>query len=302
MDMSLDLSKFKKSITSQSNEDGIIEKIFETIGTRNKVCVEFGGYDLKEFSNVFTLWSSKGWSALIIEGSKKRYNKMINDYQQFVADTGIDSVRIENKHVMLDGNNSLEKILRKYDILEEFDLLSMDVDGIDYHIWKQLAGYRPRVVIIEINTSIPPHISLIGRERGNYIGTGIKDMCELGNNKGYDLVACTITNAVFVIHEEAEKFTNRNDLDKLLPKDNITYAMSAFDGEVIFSQQPSFRVFHGINYFSKEHLNIEKGDFWKPNFRNEFIFPIVKILKNNFPTIFYFLKRKWASHSFSSEK
>jgi len=35
--MVIDLKLFEKKITSQNGEDGIIEKIFEVIGTTNKI-------------------------------------------------------------------------------------------------------------------------------------------------------------------------------------------------------------------------------------------------------------------------
>jgi hypothetical protein len=41
----MDLAESEKKVYSQNGEDGIIEKIFETIGTTNKTYVEFGVED-----------------------------------------------------------------------------------------------------------------------------------------------------------------------------------------------------------------------------------------------------------------
>lgn len=49
------LLDYRRNVTSQCGEDGIIEKIFEMIGARNKWCVEFGAYDGKHLSNSYNL-------------------------------------------------------------------------------------------------------------------------------------------------------------------------------------------------------------------------------------------------------
>jgi len=59
--MNIDLLEYKKNIFSQNGEDGIIEKIFDLIGTRNKVCCEFGAWDGIHFCNIRNLIINKGW-------------------------------------------------------------------------------------------------------------------------------------------------------------------------------------------------------------------------------------------------
>jgi len=78
-----------------------------------------------------------------------------------------------------------------------------------------------------------------GRISGNYVGCGILDMCKLGNQKGYDLVACTVTNAIFVVKEESQPFLNKNNIEELFDYRRITYAFSAGDGAIFFSQRPT---------------------------------------------------------------
>lgn len=54
------LSDYKFIKHSQFGEDGIIQKIFEIIGTKSKFCIEFGGYDGITMSNTAYLWKEKG--------------------------------------------------------------------------------------------------------------------------------------------------------------------------------------------------------------------------------------------------
>ena len=42
----------------------------------------------------------------------------------------------------------------------EIDLLSIDIDGNDYHVWKAIDVINPRVVVIEYNAKFTPHFVL----------------------------------------------------------------------------------------------------------------------------------------------
>ena len=51
----IELVKFKKSIYSQNGEDGILDKIFSTLGINKGKFVEFGGWDGIKYSNCYNL-------------------------------------------------------------------------------------------------------------------------------------------------------------------------------------------------------------------------------------------------------
>ena len=61
----------------------------------------------------------------------------------------------------LTEENPLDNVLAKTPIPSDFDLLVVDVDGCDYWIWKRLENYRPRVVVIEINSTMPPSLHFV---------------------------------------------------------------------------------------------------------------------------------------------
>jgi len=193
------LQAFKKNITSQNGEDGIIEKIFEIIGSQNKVCVEFGAYDGRFLSNTWNLRVNKGWKGILIEADPVKAKQLCKDYP---GDYCL------NRYVSHEGPNSLDNILGSLDIdiSRNFDLLSIDVDGNDFHVWKSFKNYSPSVVIIECNPTIPPYVELVGDPNNTDIGCSALALVKLARKKGYKLVAMTKCNLFFVKEIEIQPF------------------------------------------------------------------------------------------------
>ncbi len=219
----------KKNITSQNGEDGIISKIFELIEGDNW-CVEVGAWDGKYLSNTYNLIANEGWSGILIEPNKKRYNKLIKTHSMH------NRVFCLNKKVGFNGKNSLDNILKDTLIPKNFDLLSIDVDGIEYHIWASIKKYHPKVVIVEFNYSIPNDIVFIQQKNMNLNqGSSLLALTQLGKKKNYELVAITYANAIYVEKKYYKLFgLKENSLD--LMYDNISYQTRLFqlyDGTLV---------------------------------------------------------------------
>lgn len=252
------LNTFKRNDTSQFGENGIIDKIFEVIGvSENPYCVEFGGYHISSLSNIYPLWAEKGWQGLMIEGDKIRHDIIEHDYLALKAEGKCrGSFSLELAFIAKKGTNSLDNILKRHHAPQNLDLMSIDVDGLDYAIWESLELHRPRVVVIEFNPTIPPHITVEVDENLNHIGRGVGDILKLGNAKGYDLVACTEVNAIFVQKEESSAFSFKNDLDALFDGKCLTYAISTYAGGLFLTQKPVYN----LNVFTKEYQAIKNSD------------------------------------------
>jgi hypothetical protein len=187
------LNSHKKNIKSQHGEDGIIEKIFEIIPNCKKWCVEFGAWDGQVLSNTWNLINNQDWSGVLIECEEERFNEMQKYYE------GNPKVNCVNRFVNFNGENTLDNILNWAKIPVDFDLLSIDIDGNDYHIWDSIQDYKPKVVVIEYNPTIPNDIKFIQKAsfKINH-GSSLLAMVELGKSKGYEFVATTLNNAFFV--------------------------------------------------------------------------------------------------------
>lgn len=226
--------KFRKNITSQYGEDGIIEELFRIIGEGKKSCIEFGAWDGKYLSNVWNLWHNKEWNALLIEGEKDRADQLKNSISNF------KNVKVSNKFVRVTGEDTLDNIVKENKFEQNVDLLSIDIDSDDYGILNSLEYLKPRVIIIEYNPTVPPHLEIV-QQNGEFFGASALSILKLANTKGYKLVAITDTNLILV---NAADFTTNNlvelDLVKYFPGTHLTYIITGYNGFSYINHKPPY--------------------------------------------------------------
>ncbi len=222
------LNKFTKNVTSQNGEDGIIEKILEVINDSDKWCVEFGSWDGIKCSNTFNLIDKKAYHAVLIEGDRRRYEDLLVTFQ------GSTKVIAINTFVGFDKDDCLDTILRATEIPADFDLLSIDVDGNDYHIWDAVKEYKPKIVVIEFNGTIPPQVEFVQpRDMSITYGSSILSITKLAKSKGYELVAAT-SNAIYVDAKYFDLFRiEDNSVEEIwTDRSALTYIFCGYDGTV----------------------------------------------------------------------
>jgi hypothetical protein len=109
-----------------------------------------------------------------------------------------------NRMVEAEGPNSLDNILAETEIPLDYDLLSIDIDSYDYQVWKGSTKYKPKVVIIEINSGIKPDDMTHIHKENEKQGSGFGPTLALGIEKGYTLV-CHTGNLIFVHNDFVSK-------------------------------------------------------------------------------------------------
>lgn len=183
----IELEKYESKRYSQGGEDGVIAEIFKRIGTTNKFCVDLGAYNGVESSNVAALLED-GWRGILIDGSAQSANPNTVIYNHFVTAENVND------------------LLTYHLCPDEFDFLSIDLDGNDYWVWKALE-FKPRAMIIEYNGHIKSDVGSVIEYEANfkfkwtdYFGASLLGLSDLGRVKGYELVYCDKAgvNALFV--------------------------------------------------------------------------------------------------------
>ena len=195
-DVNVDLNGYVWQKYSQGGEDGILFEILKRLGVidaeREKWCVEFGAYDGVHLSNTCYLIREHGFRAVMIEAHKKRFRDLCRNLPD-------DNVVKLNRFVNLDGKDTLEGILGETELPKDFDLLSIDIDSCDYHIWDTLKDFRPKLVIIEFNPTVPVDVAYIQpRSFAVKHGSGVKAVDNLAREKGYTTVCVYGSNLIAV--------------------------------------------------------------------------------------------------------
>lgn len=172
----------RKNIYSQNGEDGVTELLIDFLDIKEGSFCEFGAWDGKYLSNTFNLLQNKNWKGVYIEGDEGKYQDLLQLKNEFG-----DRVQTINAYVDHKGQNTLDNLLKDTFLENNFDLLSIDIDGMDYHIWKAFTKYKPKLVIIEVNSNLRPGDFTISEidTPNSWIGTGFSAVCELGIQKGY---------------------------------------------------------------------------------------------------------------------
>lgn len=195
---------------SQNGEDGILLYLFALIGFTNRRSVEIccgSGIDC----NTANLAINHGFEALMMDGredllamGRKFYDRCRDTYQW--------PPRLVRAWITAENVNGL---LKKQGFVGEIDLFSLDMDGVDYWIWKALDVIHPRVVVLEYQDIIGPDRAITvpydpkfsearGEHGPDYAGASLGAFVKLGREKGYRLVGCE--------HYGYNAFFLRNDL------------------------------------------------------------------------------------------
>lgn len=172
-------NKYGKCYTyCQNSEEGILEEVIKRLKIEKGLCVEIGANNGTWLSNTAWLIKEKGFTGLMVEADYDLWEQCCKNWQ------GSENVKSVCSFVSADNINAF--------VDEETDVLSIDVDGIDHQIFKALIA-KPKIIIIEIDSSIPPDADRFNSEGG----AGYLPMVKLGIEKGYFLL-CHTGNLVFV--------------------------------------------------------------------------------------------------------
>ena len=189
---------------SQHEEDGITVALFNRIGAKTRRFVEIGAG--VNGGNSGFLARECGWTGLMLEISEARVASLRRRFAPAVCAVEARVTR-ENINDLVSTNGYAGDV----------DLLSIDIDGIDFWVWESLTACRPRVVIVEYNpffgadrSVTVPYDPEFNRHRFDvprfaYYGASLLALAKLGARKGYRLamVEPRGVNAFFVREDVA---------------------------------------------------------------------------------------------------
>jgi len=230
------LSNFEANTFSQCGEDGIVTEILRRISTSiqlDKWCVEFGAWDGIHLSNTCKLIREDGYSAVLIEGNQKKYRELCANFPE-------KHIIKKCEFVDFQGPKSLENILLGTEIPKDFDFLSIDIDGNDYHILQSLSEIKPKVICIEYNGNIPNDVEFV--QEANFkvnVGSSPRSLILLARSMGYEFAHATKGNLFFVRKDIVPHVLGKSlpTLEDLVDDSKIkNYIFVGMDGSLHTSQ------------------------------------------------------------------
>ena len=241
---------------AQFNEDLIIIDLFFKKKIEDGVFVEFGAWDGVHLSNC-KLLADNGWSGFFIEGDSHRFQECQNNYKNN------DKIKVINKFI--DENYTLNNLIEEKSI-NQIDVLSIDIDGKDLTELKKLNSIRPKVIVIEFNSSIPFDVECEDTIGGEGNGSSYLSILNHLSNHDYELINFTPCNLIFI-----EKEFNKNE-NKKIETSQIVEKLKP----IRFGYNN-----HGEMFFI-ENKRIVKKEYYKfPAMKSFIVFqPIPKFIRN----------------------
>ena len=193
------LLPFGHKVYSQTDEDGILAEIFRRIGTTTKTFIEFGIGDGLENNTVALLFD--GWRGLWIDASTQHVQTIRSEWASVIAE---GRLTIVESFITI---NNINDIIRSHNVVEQPDLLSVDIDGNDWHVLNAINCVQPRVIVVEYNAKFIPPLKYCMSYQEDHAWTGddnhsasLQFFEEGLRARGYSLVGCSISgaNAFFV--------------------------------------------------------------------------------------------------------
>ncbi|MGA9996660.1 MAG: hypothetical protein WBP93_14680 [Pyrinomonadaceae bacterium] len=198
-------------VFSQFGDDGIIQYLVENIPVafEQQSFIEFGVENYTE-SNTRFLLLNNNWRGLVMDGSEAQVSYIKSDQIYWKHDlTAVQSFIT---------TDNINRIISEHNFAGEIGLLSIDIDGNDYWVWKAIDAVSPFVVIVEYNSVFGyeheitiPYDPAFNRTQAHpsnlFWGCSLKALVMLAERKGYAFVGSNSAgnNAYFVRKDKLGK-------------------------------------------------------------------------------------------------
>lgn len=200
------LSEVEFQVFSQWGDDGIIQYLVNKLDIPNKTFIEFGVENYTE-SNTRFLLINNNWTGYVIDGSKENVRYIKDDIVSWACELYAEDAFITAENI--------NELLVKPGFDPEIGILSIDIDGNDYWVWKAINSVNPIIVIAEYNSlfgkntawTVPYDPSFVRSEKHPsilYYGASIKALQLLAAEKGYSFIGCNSkgNNAYFIRNDK----------------------------------------------------------------------------------------------------
>jgi hypothetical protein len=213
------INDYEFRVFSQFGDDGIIQYLIDNLEIKKneRKFIEIGVGDYSESNTRFLLMKDY-WEGLILDGSKQ----ILRVKEKYYDLMWKNKLKVGCEWITKDNIND---VIQKYKFDNDVGVLSIDVDGNDYWIWKNINIIKPIIVIIEYNSlfgkknkTLVPYLENFQRysahKSGLYWGSSISALVDLGKSKGYDLVGGNSAGVnLYFVRNDRRNLLSRVDIE-----------------------------------------------------------------------------------------
>jgi hypothetical protein len=198
-------SEIEFNVFTYQGEDGLLFNLFSHIEEAPKTFVDIGSGNCVK-SNCANLALNLGWNGMFVDADKRNIAIGKSFYHKLSL-TKFNPPVFAQTEV---SPQNINDIIKRAGISGAIGLLSIDIDGDDYWIWKAIDTINPIVVIIECKVEFGNKelVTPCSGTTNNYNSSGNKGasipaLCRLAKEKGYTLVSANRPgyNLIFLRNE-----------------------------------------------------------------------------------------------------
>jgi hypothetical protein len=184
------LMETEATFFSQNGEDGVLLYLFALLGHGDRISAELCAGDGIE-CNTTNLIVNHAWHGLLVDGDEANVRRAKEFYAHSRQQRG-DPPIIRHTWVTAE---SAPPLIAEAGVDNPLDLLVIDIDGMDYWVWRSLAHLRPRVVVVETNPALgEERVTLdydpafVRPDNVPFAGSSLPAIVGLGADLGYQFV------------------------------------------------------------------------------------------------------------------
>lgn len=188
-----------------AGEEFKLHNLVERVGLTKGLAVDIAASDGVTQSCTLGFYRDQHWGGLAVECDPEKFTKLAWAYEAFPA--------VKLAQTFVTPLNVVE-LLKAFSIPKDFELLNLDIDSYDRPVMQALldAGFRPKVITMEVNEKLPPPLYFAvnyapdhGYSGGHFYGCSAEAAAATVRPRGYILESILGNNAFFVQKGLAKK-------------------------------------------------------------------------------------------------
>jgi hypothetical protein len=255
-----DLRSAEFRVSSQWGDDGIIQYLIAQVAVKERSFVEFGVENYEEANTRFLL-ENDNWRGLILDGNSDNMAAVRSSNLFWRHDLSATAAFITR--------DNINDLISRAGFTGAIGLLSIDIDGNDYWVWKAIDVVDPDIVICEYNAVFGPDLAVtvpydasFDRTRAHssnlFWGCSLQALRRLGSSKGYVFVGCNSAgnNCYFVKSNLAGNLKVPNAKEGFTP--SLFRESRATDGTLTYlAGEDRFQAIQDMEVYDVESEKIE---------------------------------------------